>query len=144
MRNGTNDGFLDGYTAVNPAEFYAVVTEAFFDIPLEIEVAKPTLYDVLRDSYRQDPAHVSRTKARRGSPTLQRIRTGSGRRWSRTHAKVVQVRPLWHVQRKRHTNCVETLAAVSRVRASAADSTRPRTHPTVAGPTQSSAGSRSL
>ena len=67
MRNGTDDGFLDGYAAVNPAEFFAVVTETFFDIPLELEAAKPALYDVLRDFYRQDPARVA-CEARRGSP----------------------------------------------------------------------------
>ena len=59
MRNGTDDGFLDGYAAVNPAEFFAVVTETFFDLPLELETAKPALYDVLRDFYRQDPARVA-------------------------------------------------------------------------------------
>ncbi len=41
MRNGTDDGFLDGYAAVNPAEFFAVVTETFFDIPLELEAPSP-------------------------------------------------------------------------------------------------------
>jgi Mlc titration factor MtfA (ptsG expression regulator) len=60
LRNGTDDGFLDGYAAVNPGEFFAVVTEAFFDLPREMEAAKPDLYGVLRDFYRQDPARVAR------------------------------------------------------------------------------------
>ena len=45
LRNGTDDGFLDGYAAVNPGEFFAVVTEAFFDLPREMEAAKPDLYE---------------------------------------------------------------------------------------------------
>ena len=60
LRNGTDDGFLDGYASVNPAEFFAVATEAFFDLPVQLEVAKPDLYAVLRDFYRQDPARVAR------------------------------------------------------------------------------------
>jgi Mlc titration factor MtfA (ptsG expression regulator) len=63
LRNGTDDGFLDGYAAVNPGEFFAVVTEAFFDIPRELEATKPDLYGVLRDFYRQDPARVARERA---------------------------------------------------------------------------------
>ena len=63
LRNGTDDGFLDGYAAVNPGEFFAVVTEVFFDIPRELEAAKPDLYGVLRDFYRQDPARVAREHA---------------------------------------------------------------------------------
>ena len=46
--------------ASNPAEFFAVATEAFFDLPVQLEAAKPDLYGVLRDFYRQDPARVSR------------------------------------------------------------------------------------
>jgi MtfA peptidase len=60
LRNGTDDGFLRAYASVNPAEFFAVVTEAFFDIPLELEAAKPALYEVLHDFYRQDPARLVR------------------------------------------------------------------------------------
>ena len=63
LRNGTDDGFLDGYAAVNPGEFFAVVTEVFFDLPREMEAAKPDLYGVLRDFYRQDPARVAREHA---------------------------------------------------------------------------------
>ena len=41
---------------MNPGEFFAVATEAFFDCPLELERAHPDLYEMLRDFYRQDPA----------------------------------------------------------------------------------------
>jgi Mlc titration factor MtfA (ptsG expression regulator) len=48
--------FLDGYGATNVAEFFAVVTEAFFDEPREMRRRHPELYAVLAAFYRQDPA----------------------------------------------------------------------------------------
>jgi Mlc titration factor MtfA (ptsG expression regulator) len=47
---------LRDYAGTNPAEFFAVATEAFFDIPVSLEEARPELYGVLREFYRQDPA----------------------------------------------------------------------------------------
>ena len=47
---------LDEYGATNPAEFFAVVTEAFFERPRELERKHPALYAQLREYYRQDPA----------------------------------------------------------------------------------------
>jgi len=47
---------LDAYGATNPAEFFAVATEAFFEKPLSLRQRHPALYEVLRDYYRQDPA----------------------------------------------------------------------------------------
>ena len=47
---------LDPYGTEDPAEFFAVATEAFFLIPSELESAEPDLYAVLRDYYCQDPA----------------------------------------------------------------------------------------
>ena len=40
-----------------------MATEAFFDLPLEFEAAKPDLYRVLRTFYRQDPAARARRVA---------------------------------------------------------------------------------
>jgi MtfA peptidase len=51
---------LDPYGATNPAEFFAVTTEAFFDVPAELEQSEPKLYAVMRDFYRQDPAARAR------------------------------------------------------------------------------------
>nr|HPK00243.1 zinc-dependent peptidase [Candidatus Hydrogenedentota bacterium] len=45
---------LDPYGATNPAEFFAVVTECFFECPRELKQAYPELYDVFRAYYRQD------------------------------------------------------------------------------------------
>jgi Mlc titration factor MtfA (ptsG expression regulator) len=41
---------------VNPAEFFAVATEVFFDRPGRMQAEKPDLYGVLQGFYRQDPA----------------------------------------------------------------------------------------
>ena len=47
---------IDPYGAASPAEFFAVVTEAFFGRPLELRAAHPELYAQLQAFYRQDPA----------------------------------------------------------------------------------------
>ena len=48
--------FLDPYAASEPAEFFAVVTEAFFEKPRELEMQHAGLYEQLRRYYRVDPA----------------------------------------------------------------------------------------
>jgi MtfA peptidase len=48
--------FLDPYAASEPAEFFAVVTEAFFQQPRELEQQHAGLYEQLRKYYRVDPA----------------------------------------------------------------------------------------
>jgi len=57
---------LRDYGAQDPGEFFAVATEAFFNLPLQLEEAKPELYDVLRTFYRQDTAARVRRKAGTG------------------------------------------------------------------------------
>jgi Mlc titration factor MtfA (ptsG expression regulator) len=47
---------LRSYAGVNPGEFFAVATEAFFDAPRSLRAEHPELYGVLADFYRQDPA----------------------------------------------------------------------------------------
>ena len=47
---------LDKYGATNPAEFFAVVTEYFFEQPTQLKAQHPELYDELRLYYQQDPA----------------------------------------------------------------------------------------
>jgi Mlc titration factor MtfA (ptsG expression regulator) len=47
---------LDHYGATNPAEFFAVATEAFFEKPTVLAKRHPELYAELRRFYRQDPA----------------------------------------------------------------------------------------
>lgn len=48
--------FLDGYGATNHAEFFAVVSEAFFEHPCDLKTLKPDLYAQLMQYYRVDPA----------------------------------------------------------------------------------------
>jgi MtfA peptidase len=47
---------LDPYGATDPAEFFAVTTECFFDAPQAMHAEYPALYELFRDYYRQDPA----------------------------------------------------------------------------------------
>lgn len=48
--------FLDSYAGTNPAEFFAVVTEAFYTEPKELKRKEPELYEELRKYYQVDPA----------------------------------------------------------------------------------------
>jgi MtfA peptidase len=50
---------LDTYGATNPAEFFAVATEAFFERPLALRAKQPEMYAQLAAFYRQDPASYS-------------------------------------------------------------------------------------
>ncbi len=47
---------LDPYGATSPAEFFAVVTEVFFERPRRLRERHPELYAQLATFYRQDPA----------------------------------------------------------------------------------------
>lgn len=50
------DTVLDPYGAESPEEFFAVAAEAFFVAPLDMRAEHPSLYDLLADYFRQDPA----------------------------------------------------------------------------------------
>ena len=52
------DTLLDEYGATNPAEFFAVATEFFFERPKELQKLHPDLYEELRHFYQQDPASL--------------------------------------------------------------------------------------
>jgi Mlc titration factor MtfA (ptsG expression regulator) len=47
---------IDQYGATNPAEFFAVATETFFEKSRQLRSKQPQLYDQLQQFYRQDPA----------------------------------------------------------------------------------------
>ncbi len=49
---------LDDYGTTDPAEFFAVATECFFEKPGALEKRHPELYAELRSFYRQDPARL--------------------------------------------------------------------------------------
>ncbi len=46
---------MDRYGATNPAEFFAVATETFFEKPRQLKKKHPELYEQLQAFYRQDP-----------------------------------------------------------------------------------------
>ena len=47
---------IDPYAAESPAEFFAVISEAFFEMPLSVRIHFPAVYEQLALFYRQDPA----------------------------------------------------------------------------------------
>lgn len=60
--------WIDPYAAENPGEFFAVCTELFFDVPIDLQIAYPALYRQLAAYYRQDPAaRMRRPRDRRVS-----------------------------------------------------------------------------
>ncbi len=57
---------IDSYGATSPAEFFAVVTELFFERPSAMKRRYPELYDELAGFYRQDPAGRSSSSGHAG------------------------------------------------------------------------------
>jgi Mlc titration factor MtfA (ptsG expression regulator) len=53
---GKRPTLLGAYAAQNPAEFFAVATECFFERPKELQKSYPDLYQELKNFYHQDPA----------------------------------------------------------------------------------------
>lgn len=53
--NPDRHDIIDDYGATNPAEFFAVATEIFFEKPNTLERKAPDLYEELRKYYRVDP-----------------------------------------------------------------------------------------
>ena len=50
---------LDTYGAKDPAEFFAVSVEAFFELPRALRARYPKLYEQLRNYFQQDPVEYS-------------------------------------------------------------------------------------
>jgi hypothetical protein len=55
-----DEPWLDPYAAEDPAEFFAVCSEMFFDVPADFASAYPDVYRQLARFYRQDPAGAGR------------------------------------------------------------------------------------
>jgi Mlc titration factor MtfA (ptsG expression regulator) len=53
--DGGEDTPIDPYATESPAEFFAVVSEAFFELPQLLDAEYPEVYAELKDFYRQDP-----------------------------------------------------------------------------------------
>lgn len=54
---------IDPYGAESPSEFFAVVTECFFEKPVQMQKRHPELYALLAAYYRQDPVERYRPRA---------------------------------------------------------------------------------
>ncbi len=63
---------IDAYRATNAAEFFAVVTECFFEKPRPLRAQHPELYDRLRDFYRRDPAAIEEGRPEESSADAPR------------------------------------------------------------------------
>jgi Mlc titration factor MtfA (ptsG expression regulator) len=46
---------VDPYALESPAEFFAVLTELFFELPQSLQEIYPKVYDLFKQFYRQDP-----------------------------------------------------------------------------------------
>lgn len=53
--NAGQDTAIDPYATTNPAEFFAVLTEVFFETPHLLDKAYPQIYRQLQQFYRQNP-----------------------------------------------------------------------------------------
>jgi MtfA peptidase len=53
---------MDSYGAINPAEFFAVATETFFEKPHPLQQKHPELYEQLHQYYQLDPVKWVQTK----------------------------------------------------------------------------------
>jgi Mlc titration factor MtfA (ptsG expression regulator) len=62
---------LDEYGATNPAEFFAVVTECFFEKPRVLKKRHPDLYEELKAFYHQDPAVLLPERAPSAADTIE-------------------------------------------------------------------------
>ncbi len=54
--DGGDEVAIDPYAAESPGEFFAVISEAFFEAPHAVRAGYPEVYAQLKAFYRQDPA----------------------------------------------------------------------------------------
>jgi hypothetical protein len=62
---------LDAYGATNPAEFFAVATEAFFERPAALHRRDRELYEQLREYYQLDPVSWHATDGAQAPPSVE-------------------------------------------------------------------------
>jgi Mlc titration factor MtfA (ptsG expression regulator)/Tfp pilus assembly protein PilF len=88
---------LDHYGASNRAEFFAVATECFFELPHELHERHRELYETLADFYRQSPAEwLPRwsAEASAASANGQHVRVAQQRRGRHEHARIRAVQSM--------------------------------------------------
>lgn len=64
-----DDTFIDPYASESPGEFFAVVSEVFFEAPQALLQPYPDVYEQLKQFYRQDPHSRHRQALSRFSDT---------------------------------------------------------------------------
>ena len=64
------DTIIDPYASETPGEFFAVLSEAFFELPDVVQDEYPAVYDQLSQFYRQDP--LVRLESRRAEDRVAR------------------------------------------------------------------------
>ena len=47
--------WIDPYAATNPAEFFAVLSELFFEMPAYLATCQPKLYQLMQQFFQLDP-----------------------------------------------------------------------------------------
>jgi Mlc titration factor MtfA (ptsG expression regulator) len=57
---------IDSYGATNPAEFFAVVTEYFFEKPIQLKKLHPELYEQFKNFYKLDTETIMLRKDKNG------------------------------------------------------------------------------
>jgi Mlc titration factor MtfA (ptsG expression regulator)/Tfp pilus assembly protein PilF len=89
---------LDHYGASNRAEFFAVATECFFELPHELRERHRELYETLADFYRQSPAEWLPRREPRGELQADEegnfVRLEPRRRRREDHARLRAVQSL--------------------------------------------------
>ncbi|MBB3205218.1 hypothetical protein FHS27_001018 [Rhodopirellula rubra] len=65
-----NGEHIDDYAYTNEAEYFAVLSEYFFEAPAVLEKKNPKLYELMKKMYHQNPKRIL------GSPTRRRRRVG--------------------------------------------------------------------
>jgi Mlc titration factor MtfA (ptsG expression regulator) len=58
-----NKEVLDYYGTLDPAEFFAVLTEAFFEKPIQLKANHPDLYEEMKTFYKVDPGEWYQQKS---------------------------------------------------------------------------------
>jgi Mlc titration factor MtfA (ptsG expression regulator) len=71
------DTIIDPYASESPAEFFAVLSEAFFELPDVVQDEYPAVYEQLSLFYRQDPLARSRRDRTEMAPSPL-VREGRG------------------------------------------------------------------
>ena len=80
---------LDTYGATDPAEFFAVSVEAFFEQPHALRAHHPKLYAELRKYFQQDPVEFSAEQYRLGADQRQRAAPSLPQVWPRIAANTL-------------------------------------------------------